>query len=191
MHECVDWMRPVDTDILNFLKNIPSAKLTAGNIAANVDYHRTYVSKRCKILTQQELLGSEGGGSPYYRVTDKGLSTVAGDIESSELRDLDRVYEGERLEGDWTRVEVGGKPLEPRNDLLKDTTTKFEWGYVGAGPAHLAAAMLADVVGDEKAEEWKKQFCKDVTAGFSDGWELTAREIRDYVAEKESDPHPQ
>ncbi len=58
------------------------------------------------------------------------------------------VYRGGRsLEG--AVVTVDGRPLAPRFDLKRLSTTGFEWTYEGAGPAQLALALLADHLGDD------------------------------------------
>jgi hypothetical protein len=50
-------------------------------------------------------------------------------------------------------VYVDDEPLDPRNDLVDHSPTGFSWGYGGSGPAQLALAILADLVGDERALE--------------------------------------
>jgi hypothetical protein len=39
--------------------------------------------------------------------------------------------------------------LPLRLDIANKSPTGFEWGYVGSGPAQLAIALLADVLGDD------------------------------------------
>lgn len=41
------------------------------------------------------------------------------------------------------------RPLEPRHDLRNHSPDGFEWGYSGSGPAQLALALAADVLGDD------------------------------------------
>lgn len=187
MHERVEWMRPVDTAILELLSSISTLQLTAGNIATNIDYERNYVNKRCRKLTDEGLLNREDIGDPYYDITPEGIAVVNNDIDPGKLRSDYRVYRGDRTDESWIRVTINGEPLGPRNDLVGQATPAFEWGYHGNGPLHLSAAVLADVVGDDKANKWKDRFCKDIISNLSDTWELTAIEIQEYVDKYECD----
>src|SRR5260370_5724518 len=40
-------------------------------------------------------------------------------------------------------------PLNPRNDLWEHSPDGFAWGYGGSGPAQLALALAADVLGHD------------------------------------------
>ncbi len=42
------------------------------------------------------------------------------------------------------------RPLAPRLDLWNHSPTGFQWGYAGSGPAQLALALAADVLGDDR-----------------------------------------
>ncbi len=42
------------------------------------------------------------------------------------------------------------RPLNPRNDLWDHSPDGFAWGYGGSGPAQLALALAADVLGDDQ-----------------------------------------
>ena len=46
-------------------------------------------------------------------------------------------------------VSVNGSPLDPRCDLYNHSPCGFQWGYAGSGPAQLALALCADVLGDD------------------------------------------
>lgn len=41
--------------------------------------------------------------------------------------------------------------LNPRHDLANHSPDGFEWGYLGSGPAQLALALCADVLGTDAA----------------------------------------
>ena len=90
-----------------------------------------------------------------------------------------KVYEGGRsLDG--AVVTVDGRKLPPRYDLKKLSPTGFEWTYVGAGPAQLALALLADHLGDDKrALELHETFLRAVVADLDNSWRLTSAEIDD------------
>jgi hypothetical protein len=42
------------------------------------------------------------------------------------------------------------RDLDPRHDSRNHSPTGFEWGYSGSGPAQLALALAADVLGDDE-----------------------------------------
>jgi hypothetical protein len=88
-------------------------------------------------------------------------------------------YEGRR-NGTAADVTVDGQPLNPRLDLWNHSSTGFEWGYPGSGPAQLALALLADCLGDDEvAVEWHQDFKDAVVAGLHfAGWTLTDEEIQ-------------
>lgn len=71
-------------------------------------------------------------------------------------------YHGQREpEVAWAWKHRGGisYPLAARLDLWNHSPTGFEWGYGGSGPAQLALAILADVLGDDlQAVELHQQF---------------------------------
>ena len=88
-----------------------------------------------------------------------------------------KTYEGARfLEG--ATVTVDGKALDPRYDLAKLSPTGFEWTYVGAGPAQLALALLADHLGDgQKALALHDAFMRAVVANLDNSWRLTSADV--------------
>lgn len=64
-------------------------------------------------------------------------------------------FNGRRLAaGAEVTITVDGKTesLPPRLDLRNHSPNGFEWGYSGSGPAQLALAMCAALVGDRVAE---------------------------------------
>jgi len=90
------------------------------------------------------------------------------------------IYSGHRRPNGTTCVDVNGRPLEPRTDLRKESTTTFDWGYVGRGePAQLALAILADYLGDDqRAKRYYEHFLQSVIRGLpSWSWLLTGADI--------------
>lgn len=75
--------------------------------------------------------------------------------------------------------------VPPRLDLGNHSPTGFEWGYGGSGPAQLALALLAHVLGNERrALGLYQDFKWAVVANLpSSGWELTEDEILAKVRE--------
>src|SRR5947208_17013535 len=72
------------------------------------------------------------------------------------------------------------RPLVPRNDLRNHSPTGFEWGYGGSGPAQLALALAADVLGDdERAQDLYQRLKFKLIGGLGRaGWTLTEDRIR-------------
>lgn len=81
------------------------------------------------------------------------------------------------------------RALPLRLDLYNHSPTGFEWGYGGSGPAQLALALLADVLGDERrAIKLHQKFKWKVIAALNrdigtrtDQWELTDVDVLDFV----------
>lgn len=90
-----------------------------------------------------------------------------------------KVYQGKRASacGGQT-VTVDGKLLK---HIVRHSPDGFNWGYGGSGPSDLALAILADCVGSEKAEEYYQRFKWDFVAEFGDEWEVSEREILDWM----------
>jgi hypothetical protein len=72
------------------------------------------------------------------------------------------------------------RALDPRRDLRNHSPDGFEWGYAGSGPAQLALALAADVLGDdERAREvYQRLKVKLIGRLANDGWSLTEDRIR-------------
>jgi Family of unknown function (DUF6166) len=72
------------------------------------------------------------------------------------------------------------EPLPLRLDLANHSPTGFSWGYGGSGPAQLALALLADVLGDDDlAVGLHQDFKFKVVACWPEGerWWITADQI--------------
>lgn len=71
------------------------------------------------------------------------------------------------------------RPLDLRLDLRRHSPTGPEWGYSGSGPAQLALALAADVLGDdERAQDVYQQLKLRVVAKLpKDGWKLSQRTL--------------
>lgn len=75
------------------------------------------------------------------------------------------------------------RKLDPRFDLRRHSPDGFEWGYGGSGPAQLALALAADVLGDDEAALDIYQRLKFRVVGrlSADEWTLTADELADAI----------
>ena len=95
-----------------------------------------------------------------------------------------KTYTGRRADGGCVvTVSAGGNTyaLAPRLDLRNHSPTGFEWGYGGSGPAQLALALAADVLGDDEAALGVYQRLKFRVVGRlpGDGWTLTEADLAD------------
>lgn len=84
-------------------------------------------------------------------------------------------------DGNELVVTVNGRELNPRLDLWNHSSSGFECGYTGSGPAQLALAVLADCLEeDRKAVELHQAFKLEVIAKLPrNGWMLTKSEIKE------------
>ncbi len=97
-----------------------------------------------------------------------------------------KTYTGIRAEsGCAVTVTDGGgsRQLDPRLELRSHSPAGFEWGYGGSGPAQLALALAADVLGDDESalavyQRLKFRVIARLPAG---GWVLTADELCDAI----------
>ncbi|MBN9517274.1 hypothetical protein J0H58_01950 [bacterium] len=78
---------------------------------------------------------------------------------------------------------AGCRGLDPRFDLRTHSPDGFEWGYGGSGPAQLALALAADVLGDDEAALGVYQRLKFRVVGRlpAEAWTLTADELADAI----------
>src|SRR5437868_11106235 len=94
-----------------------------------------------------------------------------------------KTYHGMRTEAGCTVViEEGGEftGLDYRHDLRNHSPAGAEWGYGGSGPAQLALALAADVLGDdERAQDVYQRLKFKLIGGLPrDGWTLTEDRVR-------------
>lgn len=77
----------------------------------------------------------------------------------------------------------GSRELDPRFDLRNHSPDGFEWGYGGSGPAQLALALAADVLGNDEAAQRVYQRLKFRVVGRlpADGWSLTEGELAEAI----------
>ena len=97
-----------------------------------------------------------------------------------------KTYSGVRTENGCAVTVAGpdgSRGLDPRFDLRTHSPDGFEWGYGGSGPAQLALALSADVLGDDEAALAVYQQLKfRVVARLpADGWQLTDGELAEAI----------
>jgi len=110
------------------------------------------------------------------------------------VRPPDTVYRGRRA-ADGVVVTAGRDPLTPfASHRVRYLARGFEWGYAGDGPAQLALAVLLDALGDRRlALRWFHDFMWAEVYRWGEAWEVTAGEVREFVAwcvAKESPARP-
>src|SRR5439155_13355275 len=81
------------------------------------------------------------------------------------------------------------RDLPLRLDLRNHSPTGPEWGYSGSGPAQLALALAADVLGDDdRAQEvYQRLKFKLVASLPREGWVLTEAQLRSAIDSIEQD----
>ncbi|WP_276253161.1 MarR family transcriptional regulator [Halomontanus rarus] len=82
MVERVPWMAPVDYEIMIFFEKHP-IQISPKVLAANIEYDRQYVGKRCSTLADAGLLEPIGIG--LYQLTETGNAYLGGELDVSEL----------------------------------------------------------------------------------------------------------
>lgn len=81
------------------------------------------------------------------------------------------------------------RPLPLHLDVREHSPTGFAWGYSGSGPAQLALALLTDATGDEElALRHYQDFKREVVAAWRDEWNISATDIRAFVAGQRRQP---
>jgi hypothetical protein len=112
--------------------------------------------------------------------------TAGGDGASMTDRPA-AAYSGVRTEAGavvvWIAADGSSGPLPPRFDLRNHSPTGFEWGYGGSGPAQLALAILANALGDARAEGLYEAFKWDCIAMLGDApWTITREQVLSWLA---------
>ena len=82
MRPRVEWMTSADNRLLEFLRDkeiVASPRV----ISVNIDYDRQYVSKRLRILAQNELVANVDTG--LYEITDRGQRYLGGELDKGDL----------------------------------------------------------------------------------------------------------
>lgn len=82
MRPRVDWMTQADERIMEFLQS-KDIVASPSVIAANIDYTAEYISRRCRKLTDADLLQRIDASN--YRLTDLGERFLSGDLNSGEI----------------------------------------------------------------------------------------------------------
>lgn len=81
----VSWLKPIDGYILDFLGLYPKVDFSAKTIAFNIDYGYQYTNKRCRMLSEEELI--KESESEYYTIQENGYKLLKLEIDQKEIQD--------------------------------------------------------------------------------------------------------
>lgn len=68
-----EWMRPIDSAILEFFSN-HDIIINPSSLAVNIGYDAGYVADRCQILTSHDFLEAHDG--PKYELSEEGRANL-------------------------------------------------------------------------------------------------------------------
>lgn len=76
-----DWMKPVDSRILELMERTRQAKLggvwfKSATIAVNLEMSNDYVNKRMKELNEHDFVEQRDYPQGYYRITEEGTEFI-------------------------------------------------------------------------------------------------------------------
>ena len=97
-----------------------------------------------------------------------------------------KTYRGSRERGKvWiesAEYEGGWRDLPLRLDVVNQSPSGFEWGYLGSGPAPLALAILCDYLGEPQlAVRFCQEFQEEAVARWKDEeWTLTEQALAEW-----------
>ncbi len=103
---------------------------------------------------------------------------------------MNKTYSGIRVNGCaqvFVAQENETRLLDPAPSLKvrNHSSTGFNWGYGGSGPAQLALAILLDHTGDEAtARHFCQDFKSDVVSCLEERWTLPAEHVESWLASK-------
>ncbi|MGB9931126.1 helix-turn-helix domain-containing protein [Haloarcula amylolytica] len=83
MRPRVEWMNQTDDRLLDLLDE-SDLELSPAVLAKNLDYSRSWVSRRLSKLVDAELVAVDDGS--YYSITQRGRDYLAGDLEAEDLQ---------------------------------------------------------------------------------------------------------
>lgn len=86
MRPRVSWMTGADDRILEFFEEHQIA-LAPATLTYHLDYSKTHINNRMRKLAEEGLLEKVPDIRGLYRITDLGLSYLAGETEAEELED--------------------------------------------------------------------------------------------------------
>ena len=95
-----------------------------------------------------------------------------------------RQFSGRRFEDGSVVVFCDDRPLITHYELSEaDEDYFFEWGYEGRGPRHLAAAIVAEVEGDDLTETMINRFYRKVITQLPQGgaWKMQSAEVLEAI----------
>lgn len=65
--------------------------------------------------------------------------------------------------------------------IVRHSPDGFNWGYSGSGPADTALSILTDCLGQNVANAFYQEFKSQFVAFWKESFEITEKEIRDWL----------
>lgn len=84
MHSRVDWLKPSDWTIVKEIGEY-GGWIKPATLALNVPYTREHVARRCKVLSDHDLL-ERHEDTAAYRIATKGEQYLSGDLDVDDLK---------------------------------------------------------------------------------------------------------
>ena len=84
MRPRVEWMNQTDDRVLELLEE-SGLELTPAALAHNMDYSRSWISRRMSKMADAGLVKADEDG--YYGSTDRGRAYLSGDLDAEELEE--------------------------------------------------------------------------------------------------------
>lgn len=87
MVERVEWLSPIDYEILKFYEE-HDIQASAKVVSANIDYSRNYANRRFSTLRKSGLL-QKNPETELYELTEKARKFLSGELDVGDLKDPD------------------------------------------------------------------------------------------------------
>ena len=84
MYRKVDWLRPADRPILSEIAALDGRWIKPASLSLNITYSRYTVADRCRTLGSKNLLDTHDDVAAY-RINDRGLAFLDGDLPAHEI----------------------------------------------------------------------------------------------------------
>jgi len=120
----------------------------------------------------------------HVRQATEKINPQAHPTEPSTYEYMSRTYENAYVE-DTEYMTVDNGFLHPRRDIMNASLSgKMTSGYSGAGPKQLAVAILADLFGDDQAEQLAQELMgqlQQLASSDEDGtWQLSEEQLQQW-----------
>ncbi|MDG5777533.1 MarR family transcriptional regulator [Haloarculaceae archaeon H-GB2-1] len=87
MVERVEWLSPIDYEILEFYEEC-DIKASAKVVSANIDYSRNYTNRRFRALSKAGLLRKDED-SGLYELSDDARKFLKGEVDEEAFKQVE------------------------------------------------------------------------------------------------------